>query len=182
VHPGSTQIAFALGAVIPVVIGAFLAIPHFLRDRVSANESMALSTVWSVVAAQAAYQSANCGAYGPLECLVTPTGPGCIARYPATARPFLDASLLSVRGYSTVFHPGKPAGLAGLPERGQGMSGFQSYAYSAVPALQNLTGVHHFCADSTGRICVSKTLMGRWPVENGQCGEWCEPLALTPLR
>jgi hypothetical protein len=171
-----------LGALIAVQTVAFIAIPHLLRDRISANESTALSTVWSVVAAQAAYQAANCGAYGPLECLTTPTSPGCIARYPATARPFLDASLLPVRGYITAFHPGKPAELAGLPERCQGASGLQSYAYTAVPATQNLTGGHAFCAASTGRVCLGKNMSGRWPVANGQCGEWCQSLALTPLR
>ena len=171
-----------LGASIAVVTLALPGMIHLTRDQLSANESAALSNVWSVVSAQTAYRSANCGAYGPLGCLITPTKPGCIANYPATARPFLDASLLSVRGYDTAFHPGKAAGVAGLPEGCHGASGLQSFAYSAVPALKNKTGVLAFCADSTGRACVSKTLMGGWPVENGQCGEWCEPLALTPLR
>jgi type IV pilus assembly protein PilA len=170
-------VASGLSLVIAIPLGgivAAIAIPSLLRARVAANESAAIGDVRTVISAQAAYQSANCGTYGALECLSRPSAPGCIANYSGPT--FIDSTLTSVQvkgGYTRAFHPGNPIALPSDASCPGGM-GLESFAYTAVPA-SNQTGVRAFCGDSTGRICV--TVDGSRPeVTNGQCAEDCRPL------
>jgi type IV pilus assembly protein PilA len=170
-------VAGALSLVIAIPLGgivAAIAIPSLLRARVSANEAGAIGDVRTVISGQAAYQSMNCGAYGRLECLSNPRGPGCLVNYPATGPTFLDPTLSSSQvksGYRRTFVPGNEMAGPGCPEG----SGLETFAYVAVPATRNQTGVRGFCGDSTGIVC--QTMDGSTPaVTNGQCGEGCIPL------
>ncbi len=66
----------AIGGIITSCLGllflpivAAIAIPSFLRARVSANEAQAIGDTRSVISAQHAYASANGGHFDTLECL-----------------------------------------------------------------------------------------------------------------
>ena len=137
-------------SVMPFVLGivAAIAIPSLLRARVAANEAAAIGDIRTVISAEAEYQTANGGYYGPLECLAAPRN--CLPSYAGPS--LLDASLLEAgarRGYVRSFH-GDAA--LGLPA-GVSSSSLRSFAYVAVPEDQGRTGVRSFCGDATGRIC-----------------------------
>jgi type II secretory pathway pseudopilin PulG len=156
---------------LPIV--AAIAIPSLLRARVSANESAAIGDIRSVISAEAAYQSANGGYYDTLECLAAPAG--CIPNY--TGPVFVDTTLASSAvkgGYKRTFHPGAPAPAS--PDSGsRSPSSLSAFAYTAVPAEPNRTGVRGFCGDSSGRIC--QTMDGSEPqVVNGECAPDCRML------
>lgn len=174
---GIVASALSLVLIFPIGIIAAIAIPSLLRARVSANESATIGDIRTVISAQAAYQSANCGTYGRLECLARPSDPGCIVDYPAAAPTFLDPPLTTLQvknGYERAFHPGNEMPLPSDASC-RGGTGLESFAYTAVPVKRNQTGVRGFCGDSTGRICVTQD--GTAPeVTNGQCAEDCRPL------
>ena len=175
---GMVASALSLLVAIPLAgIVAAIAIPSLLRARVSANEAAVIGDVRTVISAEAAYQSVNCGSYGRLECLSNPRSPGCIVDYPAAAPTFLDPALSSAQvksGYQRSFHPGTE--MVSSPGPGcPGGKGLESFAYTAEPAARGQTGVRGFCGDDSGRICY--TTDGRAPsVTNGRCGEDCTPL------
>jgi type IV pilus assembly protein PilA len=174
---GIAASAISLLVAIPIAgIVAAIAIPSLLRARVSANEAAAIGDVRTVISAEAAYNSANCGTYGRLECLSNPRGRGCIADYPAGSPTFLDATLTSASvksGYRRAFHSG-----AEVPRTGPGCAGgtgLESFAYTAEPVKLGETGVRAFCGDDTGRICSANSGSAP-PVTNGRCAEDCTPL------
>jgi len=140
----------ALVAIPFVGIFAAIAIPSFLRARVSANESVTIGDLRAVVAAEAVYQGANGGLFDTLECLGAPGR--CIPGY--TGPSFLDPGLAvpSKSGYQRTFHPG-PAAAEG--REGVSPSSLESYAFVAVPLTPRTTGMRAFCADSSGRICAT---------------------------
>src|SRR5688572_54924 len=61
-----------LMAVVALGIIAAIAIPSLLRARISANESMAIGNLRTVISAEAAYQSVNGGFYDIPACLYAP--------------------------------------------------------------------------------------------------------------
>lgn len=168
--------ALSILVAVPIGIVAAIAIPSLLRARVSANEASAIGDVRTVISAEAAYQSANCGAYGPLECLSNPRAAGCVVDYPATGPSFLDTGLTVARvksGYRREFHPGTDVVL-NAGGGCAGGAGLESFAYTAVPESHQ-TGVRGFCGDSTGIVC--STSDGSVPdTAGGRCGESCVPL------
>jgi type IV pilus assembly protein PilA len=135
--------------IVVAIIGiiAAIAIPSLLRARVSANESATLGDMRTLISAQAAYHSANAGFYGPLTCLVEPSGANCIPSYPLTGPFFLDSQLASLNaksGYNRGFQPGPPTGIR---------QDMPCYAYHATPVIVGQTGVRGFGADCSGIIC-----------------------------
>lgn len=151
-------------------IVAAIAIPSFLRARVSANEAVAIGDTHSVISAEAAYQSQNNGFYGPLACLSKPDG--CIPGYAGPT--FLDAQLASAAakgGYTRTFHPGPPA----PADPRVAPNSLVSFAYTAVPVQMGQTGVRGFCGDASGMVC--QTMDGSAPpVSEGTCAQPCTPL------
>ncbi len=167
--------ASALSFVMIPFIGiiAAIAIPSLLRARVSANEAATIGDLRTVVSAEVAYQSANAGSFGTLECLATPAR--CIPNYAATGPTFLDAETVAPmrHGYARTFHRGPPAGSGSEPASSS--SGLKSFAYVAVPVTWNRTGTRAFCADSTGQVCYATG--GQEPtVADGVCAAPCLPL------
>ena len=155
--------------IMPAMIGivAAIAIPSFLRARVSANEAAAIADVRAVIMAEAEYQKANAGYFDRLECLVALQG--CI---PGGHGPSaISVRLLSPaaeKGYRRAFHPGpraEPAPPNASP------SSLMAFAYVATPAAPGQTGVRTFCGDATGRICYS---MGTVMPVLGVCPEDCK--------
>ena len=155
---------------IPVV--AAIVIPSLLRARVSRNESAAIGDVRTVIAAEAAYASANGGFYDAPACLAAPRQ--CIPEYPESGAVFLDSRFVvlgSRSGYVRRFQGGpRPS-----PEEIKGAlspSSVKRFAFIAVPAERGRTGVRSFCGDDTGRLC--QVMDGGEPrVQDGRCDPSC---------
>lgn len=169
-------VACALSLLLGIPIGgivAAIAIPSLLRARVAANEAAALGDIRTVISAEAAYQSASGGYYGPLDCLGAPSQ--CLPSYSGPT--FLDRTLAAggmKSGYRRTFHPGNAVALGadGSPApRGS----LESFAYVVVPEKPGQTGVRGFCGDASGRICF--TTNGSAPAATGgMCDPGCQDL------
>lgn len=170
---GIAASALSLLVMIPLAgIVAAIAIPSFLRARVSANEAATIGDIRTLISAEAAYQSVSGGYYGTPACLARPSE--CLPAYGGPT--FLDPALASAtmkNGYRRTFHPGVPiAGADGTPAPAKGL---ETFAYVAVPESKNQTGVRGFCGDSSGRICF--TTDGSGPdVVDGACAPGCPDL------
>jgi len=132
--------------IVVAIIGiiAAVAIPSLLRARVSANESATVGDIRSVISAEAAYHSANGGFYGTLDCMLVPSGAGCIPAYSTGAPTFIDSQIASLdpkSGYDRTFLT--------LPVPG----GLGCYVYQTTPSAQDKTGVRGFSGDCSGVIC-----------------------------
>jgi type II secretory pathway pseudopilin PulG len=171
---GIATSALSLLLVIPIGIIAAIAIPSLLRARTSANEAATIGDIRTVISAEAAYQSASGGYYGPPECLSAPAT--CLPAYSGPTFLSDDLASASVKsGYRRTFHPG-PAVSTGAPLGIPAATGrLESFAYTAVPAERGRTGTRGFCGDSTGRICF--TADGSEPaVAGGACDPGCQDL------
>lgn len=147
--------------VVVAIIGiiAAIAIPSLLRARVSANESMAIGAVRSVVSAETAYAQAA-GLFGPMPCLVSPAR--CLAGYQGPV--FLSEEMAAETrgGYRYTLR---------VPDNGQ------SFTFLAEPVEQNRTGVRTFCADQSGIVCAG-TEPGLADASVSSCDRSrCRPLA-----
>ena len=171
---GIVASAMSLFLAIPLAgIIAAIAIPSLLRARVSANEAATIGDIRTLISAEAAYQSASGGYYGPLECLGRPTE--CLPEYSGLA--FLDTTLASgatKSGYRRTFHPGNPIA-AGADGAAAPARSLETFAYVAVPENRGQTGVRGFCGDSSGRVCF--TTDGSAPaIADGVCDPGCQDL------
>jgi type IV pilus assembly protein PilA len=162
-----------LGLVAIVAIGiiAAIAIPSLLRARISANESMAIGNLRTVISGEAAYQSANAGYYDVPQCLYTPSQ--CLGSN-APGMAFLDQESVVFDvpkgGYVLQFHGGPaPADTSAVSP-----SSLEAFAVTAEPASPQQTGVRSFCGDSRGIVCVMAA--SSQVTEGGQCPETCEAL------
>jgi hypothetical protein len=155
----------------PVVAGivAAIAIPSFLRARVSANEAAAIEHVHDVIRAEAQYQKLNAGYFDYPECLAKPEQ--CI---PGHHGPSVIADRLvstpEDKGYRRVFHPGPRAEPA--PPKASPTS-LMAFAYVVTPLSRGKTGLRTFCGDATGVICQAT---GPVVPELGVCPADCKPL------
>lgn len=142
-----------------------------MRSRVPANEASVLADLRAVVEAQRAYARANGGYFDDLECLSRPAE--CIPGYPPDGAPFLAGPFPPVKsGYEREFVPGTPPARSDVAFANLSPSSMLSYVYLAHPVTIGVTGTRSFCADYTGRICVSEdgAPMG---IVNGQCDPEC---------
>jgi prepilin-type N-terminal cleavage/methylation domain-containing protein len=152
--------------IVVAIIGiiAAIAIPSLLRARVSANEAGTIGDIRSLISAEAAYQSANGGWYGPIACLNKPTAGGCIPNYPTNAPTFIDttvAAQINKSGYSRSFTNGVVP--SNLNTNVSGVASISSYVYSATPVTAGQTGVRGFGGDASGVICFNGT--GVYPAQ-----------------
>lgn len=167
---GTTGAVVALVVLIPMIVPTMVVGPHS-----PSTESGTLGDIRTLISAEAAYQAASGGYYGPPECLAAPTT--CLHGYPVNQPTFLDsqlASLMPKAGYKRAFYPGAPAHPPADGRPGP-KGGLLSYAYVAVPLRPGLTGVRGFCGDSTGRICFT-TDGSAPPVNDGVCDPGCVDL------
>jgi type II secretory pathway pseudopilin PulG len=156
--PGPNGGAAAAGMI------AAIAVPSLLRARTSANDSMAIGDIRTVISAEAAYQTEAQG-YGNLACLAKPSS--CLKGYKGPS--FLDEELASGRdkgGFKRAFHPGPPGKKPGTLE---------SFAYTTTPLEAGKSGIRSFCGDSTGRICFDAKGAAILPLR-GACPQSCTTL------
>ncbi len=149
---------------------AAIAIPSLLRARISANEAQAIGDLRMIISSETAYASANGGNYDQLECLAKPFE--CIPGYPADGPAFLPEVYPAVKaGYNREFQGGLPADQSEIAFANLSPTSVQSFVYLAYP-VSPATGSRGFCADYTGRICV--TTDGSKPlVVEGSCDPAC---------
>lgn len=153
--------------IVVAVIGiiAAIAIPNLIRARISANESQAVGDTRTIISANHAYASANCGYYAEkLECLTWGSGGMmssgiCIKNYPANGPEFLSGDLAQTTPYS------KGGYTRDYTRNGELMLGMMSkgfcadmssidFCYTSAPISLGLTGVRSFTGIAAGRIFV----------------------------
>jgi type II secretory pathway pseudopilin PulG len=178
---GSTAVVVIVAVLVLLVVVATvgiiaaIAIPSLLRARVSANESSAMGDLRTVISAQAAYAASNGGFHDRLACMVEPGT--CLPGYPPGAPRFLDPTMAQAtrRGYVFTFHEGpRPTPGTFDPARVSPTS-MTSFAYTAVPAQPNQTGVRGFCGDASGLLCFTTDGSEPRPVA-GACPADCTPV------
>lgn len=174
---GSRRPAF-LALVVIVVVAALvgvvaIAVPTLRKSRVPSNEADVISDLRAIVSAENAYARVNGGYFDDLECLARPAE--CIPGYAADGAAFLPGPFLPVEsGYEREFVPGTPPDRSEVAFANLSPSSVLSYVYLAHPVTVGVTGTRSFCADYTGRICVSHdgSPLG---IVNGQCDPGCTP-------
>lgn len=150
--------------IVVAIIGivAAIAIPNLLRARVSANEAQAIGDTRTVMSANAAYASANCGLYAANMLCMTNDGGGaiCIPNYPVQAPNFLGADLgrntpYSKSGYNRDYVPNGNA--AGVDANLCDPNSILDFCYVSAPAQIGMTGVRGFLGGSAGAIFQDET-------------------------
>ena len=138
-------------AVILIIAG--IAIPNFLRARISAHEASAASSLRSINTAEATYNSTYGAGYGSLLQLSTPAIP-CVptAAIACLIDPVLSTAVKS--GYN----------FTALPVN----AGNVDFVASAVPITVGTTGGRTFCVDETGAIHADPT-GGAAPADDVGC-------------
>ena len=123
-----------------ILILAVMAIPHFLRARVAANEASAVSSCRLINTAEVTYSAFYQAGYSSTLAQLgpPPSGPAT-----AAAADLLDATLASGQKSGYVFSY-TPSGLtAGT---------YNTYSLQASPAVPNSTGIRYFYTDPSGVI------------------------------
>ncbi len=150
--------------IVVAIIGiiAAIAVPFLLRARVSANEAQAIGDSRSVLSAEQAYASANCGYFGDIVNLCRPSGNSACAgilipNYPTGAPQFLGADLggrtggAAKSGYDRNWVANLAPSAVGPNCAPVGPGSVLGYCYHADPTSP-LTGVRSFVAIDTGAI------------------------------
>jgi type IV pilus assembly protein PilA len=130
-----------------ILIIAAIAIPNLLRARIAANEASAVSSIRTIVSAEATYQLAypTVGFAGTMTQL-GPGAAGTACSGPTQAMSCLIDSVLSNATSSSAAKSGYFFAVAGVT----GGSLVVSYTAGASAAGYNSTGVRDFCAVEDG--------------------------------
>jgi hypothetical protein len=138
-------------------------------QELEARERHAILVVRTLALAGKTYAAANGSLFGELGCLTNPAS--CRGSWPEDAPFPLDPSYdwEGVKlGYRRRFHPGPRASDEEALRTGAARGSLKAFAYTAAPELPGQSGLRAFCADSSGRFCVTPD--GREPtVKNGRC-------------
>ncbi|HTC92724.1 MAG TPA: DUF4190 domain-containing protein [Terriglobales bacterium] len=153
---GYLSVAF----VIPVLIIAAIAIPNFIRARISANEASARSELRMVTTAEAQYQTSYPDAgYAPdLATLGAPVGDTCTGDGTAEHACLIGGPLAntSCTGSQWCTKSGYRFMIQADEQRPH-----QQYVITAVPAEPNRTGTKNFCSTSEGTLRSEDAGVGR---------------------
>lgn len=129
-----------------ILIIAAIAIPNFMRARITANETAAVSNMRTIITAQVTYSSTYGNGFAPN--LPALNGPGPASCNGAN---LIDNVLAAGQktGYSYGLTPGLPV-LVVPP--GCGAAGVSSFMVTATPLAVGTTGQRSFCALEGGLI------------------------------
>jgi len=142
-----------------ILIIAAIAIPNFLRAKISAHESSAAASLRSINTAEATYNTTYGAGYGTFAQLSTPGIP-CTptAAIACLIDPTLSTATKSGYNFTAV-----------------GVNGTTNYVAAAVPVTVGTTGQRTFCIDEVGTIHFDPN-GGAAPATDVACE------ALTPLQ
>ena len=150
--------------VVVAIIGvvAAIAIPNLLRARVSANETQAIADTRTVISANSAYASSNCGYFAPNLMCMTKDGGGaiCIPNYPGPAPGFLNGDVGRVTPYNKTGYTREYVtnGVAvGFDPGRCDPNSVVDYCYTSIPTSVGITGVRGFMGASAGTIFQDET-------------------------
>jgi type II secretory pathway pseudopilin PulG len=154
-----------------VVVAIFLiitaiAVPRFLRARMTANEASAAASLKQIGIANVAFAAVyNAGYAGELADL----GPGCASPGP-TCADLIDSVISSgvKSGYQFTYFATNADPTTATPN--------DTYSVTGEPVLPNNTGVSTFCFDN--RVSIMRDIAGSVPVANAA---GCDPAWGTPL-
>jgi hypothetical protein len=144
-------------------------------DQMRHRELTVMATVSTVVFAEKQYAAANGSFFDGIACLTSPTT--CIPGFDANAAPFLDPTYAWLEprlGYDRAFHPGPQADPATIAKARASPSSLRAFAFTVTPVKPGVSGGRAFCADSTGRMCMTKDGSPP-PVKDGRC-EPCQKI------
>lgn len=131
-----------------ILVLAAIAIPNYLRAKISANESSAVASLRTVTTAETTYASSWGSGYAvAIDNLGGP--PPCLAATAATA--CIVDSLVTVAPYSK---SGYTFSAAGNTLVGTVYNGFEA---NATPNSVDVTGKRAFCSDQTGVLRANTT-------------------------
>jgi type IV pilus assembly protein PilA len=139
-----------------ILVIAAIAIPNYLRARMSANEAAAASYVRTITTASVVYNSTYDNGFPPtLAALGPPAGGGNTATCD-TANLIDEVVAAGVKGgYSyALTGVGAPVNPAGS---GCSNPGYNNYLVTAVPTSVGSTGQRSFCSDEPASLHYDKT-------------------------
>jgi hypothetical protein len=138
-------------------------------EQMRRRESTVVATVSTVVFAEKQYAAANGSFFDEIACLTDPAK--CIPGFDAAGAPFLDPTYAWLEprlGYHRAFHGGPRADAAAIARANASPSSLRAFAFTATPVKPGVSGRRAFCADSAGRMCMTKDGSPP-PVRNGAC-------------
>ena len=151
---GFSLIELLLVVAIILIISA-MAIPNLLRSRIAANESATVATMRQMNTALMTY-SVTFPANGFPSSLASMAAPGGGGSPTANAADLLDPVLSQANpqksGYQLAYVAVAGGGGGGVG--GIGAGAMTRYSITAVPLVQNATGIRSFFTDNTGLIHV----------------------------
>ena len=129
-----------------ILIIAAIAIPNFLRSRMAANETAAITNIRTIITAQVAYHTTYGNGFSPN--LLSLNGAGAVS---CAGAGFIDNVLATGQktGYIFGLTPGVPVITvpAGCPA-----AGVVSFMLTATPSVVGSTGQRSFCALENGLV------------------------------
>jgi prepilin-type N-terminal cleavage/methylation domain-containing protein len=130
-----------------ILVIASIAIPNFIRAKITANESSAGASLRTIVTSSAQYSSTYGTGYPAALANLGPPAGGCAGNVAVAATACLIDPVLATgtkSGYAFVLVPNTGAGTA--------LSPFTGFEVSANPLALGRTGQRSFCVDQTGVI------------------------------
>jgi hypothetical protein len=172
-------IAWALSGILLAALQAAPEVPAaedaLTPEQMRRREATVLATVSTIVFAEREYAAANGSFFDEIACLTDPVK--CIPGLDPAAAPFLDPTYAWLEprlGYVRAFHAGPKADPAAIASAKASPSSLRAFAFTVTPVKSGVTGGRAFCADSTGRMCMTKNGSAP-PVRNGAC-EPCQKI------
>jgi type IV pilus assembly protein PilA len=133
-----------------ILVIAALAIPNFLRAKISANQAGAASTVRTINTASAQYQASWNNGYPPSLAALGTVGASATCNGAMVLDPTLTTAPNQKSGYTFAYTPQG----ASIPSPPAGCgAGYSSYLITAVPTTA-LTGTVSYCSDESNVLHV----------------------------
>jgi type IV pilus assembly protein PilA len=134
-----------------ILVIAAIALPNFMRARMSANEAAAASNLRTITTASVVYNSTYENGYPPtLAALGPPAGGGNTATCDNANLIDEIVSAGAKSGYSFALTPVGAA--AGAAATGCTLPGYNNYLVTANPLTYGLTGQRSFCSDEPASL------------------------------
>jgi type IV pilus assembly protein PilA len=145
---GFTLIELLVVVAIILIIAA-IAIPNFMRARMSANEASAATMVRAVGTAATVYSTTWDNGYPPTLAALGGPGPAATCDQAVLLDGLITAAPNIKSGYQFAYTGIGPTVTA---PAGCGAPGYDAYLVTAIPAVPGFSGTRSFCSDLPGVI------------------------------